>query len=220
MTLVQQGAHSYGVIDKVPQRAATLSFVAVLHAAVLYAFLTALGVVPMPTIPMPFIGSVIPDDRVIPPPPPPPQPTIEAPRLTETAPPIIEVPLEPAGPNAITPTQTLPQTVPERPAASEPPASPPTIVITPARAIAWTHTIPDYPAISRRLGEQGTLRLKLAIAADGTVSDARVEASSGYQRLDEAAVQWVKTHWRYEPAMQGTKPMPSSALAEVTFKLK
>jgi protein TonB len=70
------------------------------------------------------------------------------------------------------------------------------------------------------LGEQGTLRLHLAIGTDGTVEAARIEVSSGHQRLDNAAVEWVKAHWRYEPALQGVKPIPSTATAEVTFRLK
>jgi protein TonB len=197
---------------------ATVSFVLAIHAVILYAFLTALGVVPMPTIPMPFIGTLIPDDRPIPLPPPPIQPVIEAPRLNDTALPIIEIPLAPEGSGAITQQQVQPQATPQRQTSLEPQAPP--IAITPARAIAWTHTIPEYPPLSRRLGEQGTLHLKLVIAADGTVSDAQVETSSGHQRLDEAAVQWVKAHWRYDPAMQGLSPVASAAMAVVTFKLK
>jgi protein TonB len=211
---------SYRITDTAPQRMATVSFVLAIHAVILYAFLTALGVVPMPTIPMPFIGTLIPDDKPVPLPPPPVQPVIEARRLNAIAPPIIEIPLAPEGPGAITQPQVPPQATPGRQATLEPQAPQSSIVITPARAITWTHTIPEYPAISRRLGEQGTLHLKLVIAADGAVSDAQVETSSGHQKLDEAAVQWVKAHWRYEPAMQGLAPVASSAMAVVTFKLK
>jgi protein TonB len=218
MTHIQH-AGSYRITERAPQRVATFGVVAALHAVFLYAFLTALGFVPMPTIPKPFIGYLIPDDRTVPLPPPPAQPVIEAPRLTETAPPIIEIPVELAGPNAITTPAAQPQAVPERQASLEPPPAP-TITMIPARAIARTHTIPEYPPLSRRLGEQGTLRLNVVIAADGTVAEAKIETSSGHQRLDEAAVQWVKAHWRYEPAMQGTKPMASSAVAVVTFKLQ
>ena len=168
--------------------------------------LATLGMVPMPAIPMPIQGRVIVEPRDIEPPPPP-QPTIPPPRIQDYVPPIIEVPLEPeTGRNAI----TIP----------EPSPTPPPVVLTPPHAIMATHTIPNYPPVSRRLGEQGTLRLQLAIGADGAVQEARAEASSGYTRLDEAAVQWVKAHWRYEPAMQGSNPVSSTATAEVTFRLK
>jgi len=73
--------------------------------------------------------------------------------------------------------------------------------------------------VSRRLAEQGTLRLRLAITADGGVSDAQIESSSGHPRLDDAAMQWVKAHWRYEPALEGAKRVPTTAQAVVTFKL-
>jgi protein TonB len=154
--------------------------------------------------------------------PPPPQPTIPLPRIQEYVPPIIEIPLVPdTNRNVITVPEAppTPSAEPQREASLERP-NPPPVILTPARAIPATHTIPDYPPISRRLGEQGTLRLRLAIGPDGAVEDARVEASSGHSRLDDAAVQWVKTHWRYEPAMQGSKPVPSTASAEVTFRLK
>jgi len=80
-------------------------------------------------------------------------------------------------------------------------------------AAADAYTIPDYPPVSRRLAEQGTLRLRLAITADGGVSDAQIESSSGHPRLDDAAMQWVKAHWRYEPALEGAKRVPTTAQA-------
>jgi outer membrane biosynthesis protein TonB len=46
-----------------------------------------------------------------------------------------------------------------------------------------------------------------------------VEQSSGSPRLDNAAVQWVKQRWRYEPAMLGTVPVSSAARVNLTFKL-
>jgi protein TonB len=94
------------------------------------------------------------------------------------------------------------------------------VTFTPARAIAASHTIPEYPFVSRRLREQGTLRLKLTVDEKGLVTDAIVVNSSGFQRLDEAAVKWVKAQWRYTPAMQGTKPVPTTADAIVEFKLQ
>ena len=99
------------------------------------------------------------------------------------------------------------------------PPTPP-VTFTPARAIAASHTIPEYPFVSRRLREQGTLRLKLTVDEKGLVTDAVVVNSSGFQRLDEAAVKWVKAQWRYTPAMQGTKPVASTADAIVEFKLQ
>lgn len=86
--------------------------------------------------------------------------------------------------------------------------------------IAATHTTPDYPPMSRRLNEEGAVRLRLAIAPEGNVNDASVEHSSGFSRLDDAAVAWVRTHWRYRPATREGKPIPSSVEAVVTFQLR
>jgi protein TonB len=204
-----------------PQRMVGFLLAAALNAGIAYILLAALGVVPMPTIRPPFDGRIIiePDKIDLPVPP---QPTIPQPRIQEYVPPIIEIPLVPeTNRNVITPEMppTTATDPPQREASVERPALPP-VIVTPARAIMATHTIPDYPPVSRRLGEQGTLRLHLAIGTDGTVEDARIEVSSGHQRLDSAAVEWVKAHWRYEPALQGVKPIPSTATAEVTFRLK
>jgi protein TonB len=119
-----------------------------------------------------------------------------------------------------------PITLPQPPPQPKPPEQiatiekPPPITFSPARALFATHTTPDYPPLSRRLGEQGTLRLKLSITPQGAVADAMVVNSSGHPRLDEAAVDWVKTHWRYQPAMRGPTAVPSTADAVVTFKLQ
>ena len=92
-------------------------------------------------------------------------------------------------------------------------------VYTPARAVAGTHMIPDYPPIAARLNEQGSVRLELRIDEQGIVTDATVLTSSGYHTLDDAAVSWVKSHWRYAPAARDGNPMPSSTDAIVTFRL-
>ena len=91
---------------------------------------------------------------------------------------------------------------------------------TPPTTYGRTHTIPEYPPISRRLGEQGTVLLKIVIDANGDVTSATVEKSSGYSRLDEAAVSWVKRHWRYHPATLNGKPIAVTTQAKVRFDLR
>jgi len=46
---------------------------------------------------------------------------------------------------------------------------------------------PDYPSASKRLEEEGTVRLKILVGVDGKVVESVVEKSSGFKRLDEAA---------------------------------
>lgn len=89
-----------------------------------------------------------------------------------------------------------------------------------ASGLTNTHTTPPYPAVARRLGQQGTVILSITVAADGSVSAAQVATSSGVPELDEAGLDWVRAHWRYKPAMQGGVPVPSSTQAAVKFDLK
>src|SRR5258705_4885458 len=100
MTLLQDNIGAYRSVQTLPQRIAGLVFVVTLHVVLIYALLNALGMVPMPRIPMPFVGYLIPDETKLPLPPPPQIPLIPAPRLTDIAPPpIIEIPLDASGPN-------------------------------------------------------------------------------------------------------------------------
>lgn len=51
---------------------------------------------------------------------------------------------------------------------------------------------PVYPRLSERRGEQGRVVLRVLISPQGTVADVKIQHSSGYARLDEAAVQAVR----------------------------
>lgn len=187
------------------QRALGIAFVGVVHAAILYGLLSTLGFKVLPPPPHDLIATLLPDTPKETLPPPPPLPDFAPPPVALA--PVIDIPIE------IVPSTTA-ITVPQAPVEQ-------TAVVdqTGARALLATHTTPDYPPVSRRLGEQGTLRLKLVITPQGTVGDATVESSSGYKRLDDTAVQWVKAHWRYQPAFQGTKAVTYVTQAVVTFKL-
>jgi protein TonB len=58
---------------------------------------------------------------------------------------------------------------------------------------------PPYPAAARRMGEQGEVRLDVHVAADGTVTEVRLRASSGSAVLDRSAIDTVR-RWRFSPA--------------------
>lgn len=74
------------------------------------------------------------------------------------------------------------------------------------RPIIATHTQPPYPAESQRLGEQGSTLLRVEVGPDGVVTGGSVITSSGYARLDEAALDFVKEKYRWEP-MDCTRPV-------------
>jgi protein TonB len=102
------------------------------------------------------------------------------------------------------------------PKAAPPPPPPPTEL----KQIARTHTKPPYPALSQRMGEQGTTRLKVSIDTTGKVTEVSVVKGSGSQRLDDAAAQWVKDNYRWEPPTQAGKPVATTTELDIVWDLK
>jgi protein TonB len=100
--------------------------------------------------------------------------------------------------------------------AAPPPPPPPTEL----KAIEKTHSLPPYPALSQRMGEQGTTLLKVAIDTTGKVTECTVVTSSGSTRLDAAAVEYVKANWRWQPPTQAGKPVAATTEVSVKWDLK
>lgn len=73
---------------------------------------------------------------------------------------------------------------------------------------------PVYPDKAREMGLEGAVRLRVAIARDGTIED--VKALSGDPILAEAATDAVK-QWRYRPILLDGKPVPVLTVLTVTF---
>lgn len=77
---------------------------------------------------------------------------------------------------------------------------------------------PPYPAVSRRMGEEGTVILRVHIQADGLVDEVKLKHSSGFSRLDESAMKTVR-HWRYVPAKRNGRPIPYWYVQPIRFSL-
>lgn len=75
---------------------------------------------------------------------------------------------------------------------------------------------PVYPVFSRRNGEEGKVLLKVRVSAQGTALDVAISKSSGFTRLDGAAVEAV-TRWRFVPARRGDEAVESSVIVPITF---
>lgn len=75
---------------------------------------------------------------------------------------------------------------------------------------------PNYPEYSRRSGEEGRLMLQVELDELGHVSETSVVNSSGYSRLDNAALDAVKT-WRCRPAVRDGQPVRAIALQPFNF---
>ncbi len=187
-------------------------FVFILHAILINVLIDALGKVDTPVKRGPFTARVIEPDKEITPLPPPPAPVIDRSLPVDT--PIVQEVI-------IAPTEsprnsiTEPVRTPAKPTETTVPISE-----IPPRVVASTQTGPTYPAISRWLREEGSVRLRLTIGIDGSVIDASVVSSSGFQRLDEAAMRWVRRNWRYEPAMRGDMPIEATSEVTLTFRLE
>lgn len=61
-------------------------------------------------------------------------------------------------------------------------------------------TTNDYPTSDLRMGHAGTTRYRLAISAEGRVTDCTVTASSGFAGLDRAACENLKHRAQFDPA--------------------
>ncbi len=57
---------------------------------------------------------------------------------------------------------------------------------------------PIYPPASKRMGEQGLVVIRTLIGPDGTAQQAEIKRSSGFERLDQAALS-TALHWKYVP---------------------
>ena len=77
---------------------------------------------------------------------------------------------------------------------------------------------PVYPAMSRRLGEEGKVVLRVRVSAQGLSLSVEVTKSSGFLRLDDAARAAVE-RWRFVPARQGNEPIEASVLVPLNFTL-
>ena len=78
---------------------------------------------------------------------------------------------------------------------------------------------PVYPSAARSAGISGTTVVGFIIEADGSVSSAWVEQSSGNSSLDSAAVQSVQ-NWRFVPARQNGIPVQSRSRVPIIFNLR
>lgn len=78
---------------------------------------------------------------------------------------------------------------------------------------------PAYPSQSRQLGEQGKVLLRVLVKADGNVEQVVLRKSSGYQRLDDAALDTVK-QWRFVPAKRADQAIAAWVVVPISFSLE
>ncbi len=100
-----------------------------------------------------------------------------------------------------------------------PPPPPPPQVVPPRSNPRRPITQPDYPTMSRRLGEEGQVILLLTVDENGRVLEAKVDKSSGFERLDAAAISEATRRWRLIPGTINGKASTMQYKFAVTFKI-
>lgn len=163
-----------------------------------------------------------------PPPPEPPKPEPKPQPKPRPKPPsdkaitVPEAPREPAPPPPVAPSAAAPAEAVKRPAQppSGPPGPPAEAPVVPPRVDAahLNNPAPQYPSVSRRLGEQGQVLLDVHILPDGSVGEVRLRQTSGHRRLDDAAIAAVQ-RWRYVPARRGDTAIAYWYVQPIVFSL-
>ena len=172
--------------------------------------------------------------QMITPPAPKAEPKVEQPRLPEPvkrpvikkAPPPpqpIAIPDPAPAPTAVTGVLTPQPPAPPIEAAPPPaPAAPPApakVELPSSDAAYLQNPTATYPPVSKRLGEQGKVLVRVLIGADGLPQKAEIKSSSGYERLDKSAFDYVMK-CRYVPGKVGGVPQAMWYDAPVVFLLE
>lgn len=159
-----------------------------------------------------------PPRRVVQVKPPPPMP-VPPPEPQEIEPQASPARILPAEPDATTTHE-----VPAESSAiemSEPVSSQPAEETPPSFNAAYlSNPRPAYPNMSRRLGEEGRVLLRVLVGVDGRPLQVVINESSGFSRLDRAAQEAVSLQWRFVAAKRSGAPIEGWVIVPITFKLE
>lgn len=186
--------------------------VLLLHVGVLWALQTGLlrRVVEIIVPAQVLVEMVTPKEDKPEPQPPPPKPVKT--KLTPVTPPtplavttpapqpseITLAPVDPSPPvNAVEKTSSNATATATTSTVAAPPA-PPKLELPSSDADYLNNPKPPYPPLSKRMGEQGKVVIRTLIGADGVATEASIQKSSGFDRLDQAALATARK-WRYVP---------------------
>ena len=129
----------------------------------------------------------------------------------------VATPHPPAPPIAAPVAQT-PEPAPEPAPAPAPPA-PPKVELPSSDADYLQNPKPAYPPISKRLGEQGKVLVRVLIGVEGNAQKAEIKQTSGFERLDQSAMATV-LRWRYTPGRRAGVPEAMWFNVPVNFVLE
>lgn len=181
-----------------------------LHVLIVYGLVVSMGIMELPKFAAPVEAVFIPEQTEQQP-----EPEIKVkPEIENQMPteePLPEVQFdEPVVPPSDTPIEQSVNAIAAAPAATQG---------APAQDLKTSNRVdPTYPSASRRAGEEGTVRVKVLVDEKGRPRDVQVAKSSGFSRLDEAALEAVRK-WRFVAATNGTSAIQAWTQVAVTFKL-
>ena len=223
-------------VETIFERGLKFAFICALHLGLLGTLATT-GLRPQFTVDLSNLDVRIIEDK---PPPkqepvkPKPLPAVPRPVMTRPAPPAPAPAVMTAA--AETPPTSASFAVPLQPAESMKSAAPlaaltsapapaPALAPAPAPVSAarfdadYLHNpAPEYPAVSRRRGDQGRVLLRVLVSTHGTANAVQVQSSSTYPRLDEVAMETVR-QWRFVPAKRGAELVEDWVLVPIVFRL-
>lgn len=175
-----------------------------------------------------FVDLIAPPAPQAPPVPPPPQPPQPIPKKAPPPVPVIAaapspapspftVPAPPPEPVVIAPSPPAPPVMAAVPASPAPPAPP---KVLPASAVQYLDTpAPEYPRLSRRNLEAGRVVVRVFIDEAGAPRQVQVGKSSGFERLDAAALAAV-LKFRFRPPTENGQPVSGWTHVPIDFGLE
>ncbi len=207
------------------ERLLTSGLAVLIHVALLYAVLyisVKNDLIPLPPSISARLLPLVEEKKLEPPKPlpPPPKPVQQQRRPQNLPQPVLAVTSNVPSASSFVVAEQAPAPPPQ------PIAAAPVVPVAPAPLVAarfdadYLHNPkPVYPPLAKRQGEEGKVLLKVRVSAKGEALDVAISKSSGFPRLDNAAIDAV-THWRFVPAKRGDETVDSSVVVPITFALE
>ena len=201
--------------DFFTRRTAVLAAIIGLHVFIAWALATGLARKAIEVLAPPIQTDIVQEEKNKAEPPPPPPPELRK-EVVEVPPPDINIAMPEVGPQTTAITARVAEPKAQAPVAKAAVA---------ATAVGLGKGFPNvddyYPDASRRLGEEGLTMVGICVGPDGKLTEpAKVDKSSGHERLDQAAVKVAQVgSGRFKPATEEGKPITKCTQLPIRFKL-
>jgi len=213
-----QVVQAYGAAPRFS--AAAIAGIAAAHVGV-FALLASLDVIPLPAPLATLMVHIVPpatrpNPEITPPRP---QPVEHKPLPRPTPVPRSRAPTLAAQTEAPSPATEAPAIKEAPPPAAPAPSAPAAITQARFDADYLQNPPPAYPPLSRRIGEEGKVVLRVFVEPSGRPSQIEIKTSSGSLRLDQAAQEAV-WRWKFVSARRGDEVIGAWVLVPIVFNLR